>query len=252
MNKVRAALVVGLAMAAVAGWAQTATPAAKPVDEWRNAYEKQLREDFPWLKHFEAQNSKLAAPVAGTPRVVLMGDSITQGWEEHGLPANPVDPKHDWVNRGISGQTTPQMVLRMHQDVIALKADVVVILAGTNDIAGNTGEATVGQIEDNLAAMAEIASANGVKVVLCSVLPAFDYPWKPGREPAPKIIAINKWMKAYAEARGYVYVDYWTAMADERGGLPKKLSGDGVHPNGDGYAIMLPLAEAGVAKALGK
>jgi len=239
MSKVRAALVLGLAMTAAAGWAQTAAPAApaaKPVDEWRNAYEKQLREDFPWLKHFEAQNAALAAKTAGTPRVVLMGDSITQGW----------------VNRGISGQTTPQMVLRMHQDVIALKADVVVILAGTNDIAGNTGDTTVPAIEDNLAAMAEIANANGVKVVLCSVLPAYDYPWKPGREPAPKIIAINKWMKAYAEAKGYVYVDYWTAMADEKGGLPKKLSGDGVHPTGDGYAIMLPLAEAGVAKALGK
>jgi len=242
-----------LAMMSVVGWAQTPTAtAAKPVDEWRNAYEKQLREDYPWLKHFEAENAALAARVAGTPRVVLMGDSITQGWENFGLPANPKDPKHDWVNRGISGQTTSQMVLRMHQDVVALKADVVAILAGTNDIAGNTGDMTVPQIEDNLAAMAEIASANGVKVVLCSVLPAFDYPWKPGREPAPKIIAINKWMKAYAEAKGYVYVDYWTAMADERGGLPKKLSGDGVHPNGDGYAIMLPLVEAGVAKALGK
>jgi lysophospholipase L1-like esterase len=181
-----------------------------------------------------------------------MGDSITQGWENHGLPANPTAPGRDRVNRGISGQTSPQMVLRFRQDVLDLKANVVVILAGTNDVAGNTGPMTAEQTEDNLMSMADLASANRVRVVLCSILPAADFPWKPGLNPAPKIIAINKWMKAYAAAKGYTYVDYWSAMADDKGGLPKKISEDGVHPNGDGYAIMQPLVEAGIRQALAK
>jgi len=176
---------------------------------------------------------------------VFMGDSITEGWKLEGsFPGKP------YINRGISGQTTPQMVLRFRQDVIALKPKVVVILAGTNDIAGNTGPETIGQIEDNLASMADLAWANHIKVVLCSVLPAFDYPWTPGMTPAPKIVAINKWMKDYAAEKGHVYVDYHTAMKDERDGLPKTLSGDGVHPTPAGFAVMAPLVEAGIGKAL--
>jgi lysophospholipase L1-like esterase len=142
------------------------------------------------------------------------------------------------------------MVLRFHQDVIALQPKVVVILAGTNDIAGNTGPMTLAQTEDNLAAMAEMATANHIRVVLCSVLPAFDYPWQPGLTPAPKIDAINAWVKTYTEKHGYIYVDYHSAMKDERDGLPASLSRDGVHPTLAGYAIMAPLVEAGIAKAL--
>jgi len=225
---------------------QVAAP--KPEDDWRVQHEKQLRNDFPWLVKFKEANAALTAPAEGENRVVFMGDSITEGWKIEG-PGGSF-PGKPYINRGISGQTTPQMVLRFRQDVIALKPKVVVILAGTNDIAGNTGPETIGQIEDNLADMADLAWANHIKVVLCSVLPAFDYPWTPGMTPAPKIVAINKWMKDYATDKEYVYVDFHTAMKDERDGLPKTLSGDGVHPSPAGYAIMAPLVEAGIAKAL--
>ena len=181
----------------------------------------------------------------GKDRVVFMGDSITQGWKlDEAFPGKP------YVNRGISGQTTPQMLVRFRQDVIDLKPKVVVILAGTNDIAGNTGPMTLEQTEGNLASMAELATANGIRVVLCSVLPAFDYHWAPGLAPAPKIAQINAWLKDYAAQKGYVYVDFYSAMKDDRGGLPATLSADGVHPLPAGFAIMSPLAEAGIEKAL--
>lgn len=192
----------------------------------------------------------LAAPAAGEKRVVFMGDSITEGWHFDG-PVGGFAEK-PYINRGISGETTPQMVLRFHQDVLALKPKVVVILGGTNDIAGNTGPMTLGETEDNLTAMAELATANHIRVVLCSVLPAFDYPWRPGMTPAPKILTLNAWIKDYAQKKGYVYVDYHTAMKDSRDGLPSTLSGDGVHPLPAGYAVMAPLAEAGIRKALSK
>ncbi len=219
--------------------------AAKPVDDWKARHDKQLKEDWPWLGKFKEANMKLAPPAPGEDRVVFMGDSITEGWKiEDSFPGKP------YINRGISGQTAPQMVLRFRQDVIALQPKVVVILAGTNDIAGNTGAETLEQIEGYLASMAELAAANHIKVVLCSVLPAFDYPWDRGHAPAPKILAINAWLKAYAAEKGHVYVDYHTAMKDERDGLPAKLSGDGVHPKPAGYAVMAPLVEAGIEKAL--
>jgi lysophospholipase L1-like esterase len=142
------------------------------------------------------------------------------------------------------------MVVRFRQDVIDLKPKAVVILAGINDVAGNTGPMTLEQTEGNIASMAELASANGSRVVLCSVLPAFDFPWAPGLTPAPKVVSVNTWMKQYAAEKGYVYVDYYSAMSDERGGLPPTLSADGVHPLPAGYAIMTPLAEAGIEMAL--
>jgi lysophospholipase L1-like esterase len=161
-------------------------------------------------------------------------------------------PGKPYVGRGIGGQTTPQLLVRFRQDVIALRPKVVVILAGTNDIAGNTGPSTLEMIEDNLASMAELAKANGIRVVLSSVLPAYDYPWRPGLEPAPKIAALNAWMKRYAATHGAVYLDYHSAMADERQGLPRELSEDGVHPNEAGYRVMAPLAERAIAEALGR
>jgi lysophospholipase L1-like esterase len=180
-------------------------------------------------------------------RVVFLGNSITEGWAPHFATMFPGKP---YIGRGIGGQTTPQMLVRFHQDVIALKPKVVVILAGTNDIAGNTGPSTIEMIEDNLASMAELAKANGIRVVLSSVLPVYDYPWKPGLEPAPKIIALNKWMKEYARTHGAVYLDYHSAMADARGGMRSELANDGVHPNEAGYRIMAPLAEQAIQKAL--
>jgi len=210
-----------------------------------------MRTDWANLKRFHDEDVALGLPAAGAKRVVFMGDSITQAWVHRGVPPEPAVAGKDYVNRGISGQTTPQMLVRFRQDVIDLKPAAVVILAGINDIAGNTGDMTREQTEGNLASMAELAQAHGIKVVMCSILPAFDIPWRAGREPAPKVVAINAWMKAYAAEHGHVYVDYYSAMADERGGLPKTLSNDGVHPTPAGYVVMLPLVDAGVAKALG-
>jgi lysophospholipase L1-like esterase len=176
-----------------------------------------------------------------------MGNSITEGWAPLFAKLFPGKP---YVGRGISGQTTPQMLLRFRQDVIALHPKVVVILGGTNDIAGNTGASTLEMIEDNLMSMTELARANGIRVVLGSVLPAYDYPWRKGLEPAPKIVALNTWMKAYAARVGAVYADFHTPMADERQGLKAELTRDGVHPTEAGYAVMAPIVERAIAAAL--
>jgi len=177
--------------------------------------DQQLRSDWANFARYHDANAKLPPPAANESRVVFMGNSITEGWEKYFPTMFAGKP---YISRGISGQTTPQMLVRFRPDVVALKPKVVVILAGTNDIAGNTGPSTLEMIEDNIASMAEIARENGIKVVLSSVLPVFDYPWKPGLEPAPKIIALNKWIKDYASQHGAVYVDYHSAMADARGG----------------------------------
>ena len=206
-------------------------------------------QDWANLAQFRAANAKLPAPVPNQPRVVFMGNSITESW----APLFPTQfPGKPYIGRGISGQTTPQMVLRFHQDVIALKPAVVVILGGTNDIAGNTGPSTLEMIEDNLAAMTEMAQANGIRVVLCSVLPVYDYPWKRGLEPAPKIVALNRWMAQFAASRGAVYLDFHSAMADEKQGMRADLAADGVHPNAAGYAIMASLLEPAILQALAR
>ncbi|RZK74370.1 MAG: acylhydrolase [Pedobacter sp.] len=206
-------------------------------------------QDWPNLKRFQEENSKLAAPAANEKRVVFMGNSITEGWKNTSPEFFNGRP---YINRGISGQTTPQMLIRFHQDVVNLKPKVVVMLCGINDIAGNSGPSTLEMIEDNIAAMAEIAKANKISVVLSSILPAFDFPWKPGLEPANKVIALNQWIKEYASAHKLVYLDYFSAMKDERNGLPKSLAGDGIHPNKAGYAIMEPLAEKAISVAMKK
>jgi lysophospholipase L1-like esterase len=206
-----------------------------------------LRTDWGYLERYRADNAALTPPPAGENRVVFMGNSITEGWAKY-FPA--MFPGKPYVGRGISGQTTPQMLVRFRQDVIALKPRVVVLLAGTNDIAGNTGPSTLGMIEDNIASMAELARANGIAVVLCSVLPVYDYPWKKGLEPARKIVTLNGWIKQYAASHGAVYVDYHSAMADARQGLKPELSPDGVHPNEAGYRVMAPLVERGITEAL--
>ncbi len=204
-------------------------------------------QDWANLNRFREDNAKLAAPLTCDDRVVFMGNSITQGWID--MVPEFFAGRH-YINRGIGGQTTPQMLIRFRQDVIHLQPKVVVILAGINDIAGNTGPSSLEMIEDNLHSMTELAQANGIQVVLCSVLPAFEFPWRPGMEPADKVVELNKRIKAYATLKGAVYCDYFTAMVDERNGLPEELSGDGVHPNVAGYAIMAPIVEKAIARAL--
>jgi lysophospholipase L1-like esterase len=221
------------------------TASGHPDDAFWREHDRQMLFDFPWLAHFKEANAKLGPPAAGEKRVVFMGDSITQGWNlDQSFPGKP------YVNRGISGQTTPQMLLRFHQDVVNLNPKAVVILAGINDIAGNTGPMALEDIENNLSAMAEIATANGIRIVLCSVLPAYDFPWSPGQYPSQKVIALNDWIKSFAASKGITNVDYYSAMKDDRGGLPSTLSRDGVHPNAAGHVIMEPLVTAGIEKAL--
>lgn len=204
-------------------------------------------QDWANLNRFNKENAALAAPIKGEKRVVFMGNSITQGWIEK---RPDFFSGHPYINRGISGQTTPQMLIRFRKDVIALQPKVVVVLAGTNDIAGNTGPSTLEMIEDNLASMAELANANGIRVVLSSVLPVYDYPWKKGLEPAEKIVKLNAWIKAYCDKKGFIYLDYFTPMADERHGMKAELTTDGVHANVAGYKLMEPLAEEAIQKAL--
>jgi len=207
----------------------------------------QQSQDWPNLQRYRAANDSLRPPAPSEQRVVFMGNSITDSWAKFFPQMFPGKP---YIGRGISGQTTPQMLVRFRQDVISLKPAVVVILAGTNDIAGNTGPSTLEMIEDNLMSMTELARANNIRVVLSSVLPVFDYPWRKGLEPAQKIVALNAWMKSYASRVGAVYLDYHSAVADERQGLRADLTTDGVHPTEAGYRIMAPLAEKAIAEAL--
>jgi lysophospholipase L1-like esterase len=235
------------APAPAAAPATSSTVAAEQAAARRRAADELLRTDWANLGRYRAANAQLGPPAAGENRVVFYGNSITDFWARLFPEMFPGKP---FVGRGISGQTTPQMLVRFRQDVVALKPRVVVILAGTNDIAGNTGPSSLEMIQDNLASMTEIAKANGIRVVLCSVLPVYDYPWKPGLEPAPKIVALNAWMKTYALSAGAVYLDYYSAMKDARGGLPVELAKDGVHPTEAGYRVMAPLAAAAIAEAM--
>jgi lysophospholipase L1-like esterase len=213
--------------------------------------------DWPNLGRYRAENAKLAAPATGEERVVFMGDSITDSWDDPKFGG--FFPGKPYVDRGISGQTTPQMLVRFRADVIALQPKVVVILAGTNDLSGNTGPTTLEAIEDNLISMAELAKANSIKVVLASLLPVSDYEQRDGkpiiqtvRRPPDKIKALNDWMRSYASQNKLTYLDYYSAMMDEKGFLKDELSEDGLHPNAKGYAIMAPLAEAAIATTLKK
>jgi len=227
--------------------ATQAAPATPSESEYQRKHDEQLLTDFGDLARYKQANAQLGPPAAGEQRVVFMGDSITDAW---GHPTGVFFPGKPYVNRGISGQTTPQMLVRFWPDVIALQPKVVVILAATNDIAGNTGPTTPASIEDNLMAMADLARANGIRVVLSSILPAAAYPWKPGIDPRAEIAAINSWMRDYCDKKHYVYLDYYSAMVDSNQGTKKELTIDGVHPNADGYQVMTPLAEKAIAQAL--
>ena len=209
--------------------------------------EAQNSTDWAYLKRYQPANAMIGMPAKGENRVVFMGNSITDFWIVSDSAFFKGKP---YIDRGISGQTTPQMLVRFRQDVISLKPAVVVILAGINDIAGNTGPSTLEMIEDNLSSMTEIAKANGIRVVLSSVLPAYDFPWRPGMEPAEKVVKLNEWIKSYAGSHNIVYLDYFTSMSDEKHALKSDLSTDGVHPNLAGYKVMEPLAESAIQKAL--
>ncbi|CAN1487515.1 TesA Lysophospholipase L1 and related esterases [Flavobacteriaceae bacterium] len=197
-------------------------------------------QDWANLNKYKNENSLIVSPAPGEKRIVYFGDSITEGW---GTTHPEFFNTKSYINRGISGQTTSQMLLRFRPDVIELKPKLVVILAGTNDIAGNTGPTTLETILGNISSMCELAKANQIKVVLCSVLPAFDYPWKPGLEPADKILDLNNRIQNYAKANGIAYVDYYSAMVDARKRLKTDYSADGVHPNKVGYLVMAPIVE---------
>ncbi len=209
--------------------------------------ESSYAQDWANLNHYKSKNEKLGLASSNENRIVFMGNSITESW---GNMSPEFFSKKPYINRGISGQTTPQMLVRFRTDVIDLKPKVVVILAGTNDIAGNTGPTTLKMISDNIFSMAELARANGIKVILSSVLPAYDYPWKPGLQPADKIIKLNEIIKTYTEKNNMMYLDYHTSMADQRNGLKDTYTYDGVHPNKKGYQVMEPLAEEALKKVL--
>jgi lysophospholipase L1-like esterase len=224
--------------------------------EEKAARQDRTLQDWANLARYRDANAKLASPAKDQQRVVFMGDSITDMWV---MPQFATDffPGKPYIGRGISGQTTPQMLIRFRPDVIALSPRIVVILAGTNDIAGNTGPMTLDEIEGNLASMSELAHANGIRVVLASVLPVFDGGHATDgtplvmtdRRPPEKILALNQWIKKYASDHGDTYLDYFSAMMDDHGFLKKELSEDGLHPNKAGYSVMAPLAEKAVAEA---
>jgi len=223
--------------------------AIKAREAWRATRAATLRDDFGELARYRDANAQLKPPAAGEKRVVFLGDSITDGW-----PLEKYFPGKPYINRGIGGQTTPQMLIRFREDVINLQPAVVVILAGTNDIAGNTGPMSLEEIEANYTSLAELAKVHGVRVVFSSILPVHNYTEKStnmyAQRPMPKIRELNRWLQEYSKANGLVYLDYFAATVDDAGFLKKELAEDGLHPNPQGYSIMAPLAEAAIDKAL--
>ena len=210
--------------------------------------ESSYAQDWANLKRYKNENKKIGLPSPKENRIVFIGNSITESWSN-------LSPeffvKKTYINRGISGQTTPQILLRFKEDAIDLKPKIIVILAGTNDIAENTGPITLEKINENIISMAEMAKRNGIIVILSSVLPAFDYPWKPGLQPAEKIVSLNTMIKNYATKNEIIYLDYYSAMVDKRKGLKDEYTYDGVHPNKAGYQqVMAPLAEDAINRAL--
>lgn len=238
-------------LAIATGQAQSAPAAAPSPAEMAkeiSSMQKKL-DDWPQLGRYRADNAALGPVAEGERRVVFFGDSITDAWGR--LPdTGEFFPGKPYVNRGISGQTTEQMVVRFRQDVIDLHPSSVVILAGTNDVAGNTGPMTPEMTEENWKSMADLARANGIRVIFASVLPSRDFPWRKGLDPAPKIRTLNNWLQGYCVTHSLTYLDYYSSMAADDGGMKPGISKDGVHPNTAGYAIMAPLAEAAIAKAL--
>lgn len=215
----------------------------------RNYHYRNTLLDWAQLQYYKESNTTLETPAPPENRIVFMGNSITEGWSQTRPEFFAQKP---YINRGIGGQTTPQMLIRFRQDVVDLQPKVVFILAGTNDIAGNTGPTSLKEIADNLKSMCEIAKANGIKAVLCSVLPAEDYPWEPGKDPKHKIPALNSLLKEYAATNGVYYLDYFTALNNGRNGIDAFNSYDGVHLTAAGYQVLEPLVESVIEELLGQ
>lgn len=242
-------LILSLPFAAMAQ-AQTTNPVIPP--PLRQVVS--LVNDYANAKRYAAEDATVKPPAPGEKRVVFMGDSITDNMHNT-QRFGPFFPGKPYLNRGISGQTTAQMLLRFYPDVIAMQPKAVVIFAGTNDIAGNLGPVSRESIENNLAAMSDIAKANGIKVILASVMPVCDLPGKPAMTPGrppEEILALNRWIKEYAASHGAVYLDYFTATVDDKGFLRAEMTEDGLHPIAKGYEAMNPLAEKAIAQALGE
>jgi len=237
-----------LLFASAFGQAPPGSRAAQRLEEYRQSRVAVLRDDFGELARYRAANDRLKPAAPNEKRVVFFGDSITDMWNlTEYFPGKP------YINRGISGQTTPQMLLRFRQDVIALGPKVVVILAGTNDIAGNTGPMSLEDIEANYASMAELAKANSIYVVFASIIPVHNYTPDSqdlfAQRSPQKIVELNRWLKSYCADHGDLYLDYFSAMVDEKGLLQQDLAEDGLHPNKAGYSIMARLAVAAIEKA---
>lgn len=222
----------------------TPVPTADEMKIYRDWQARLLVSDFAGRCRYDSDNAKL--PAATGTRVVFFGDSITEIWGR----SDPEFFGGDVINRGISGQTTGQMLLRFQNDVIALRPRVVHIIAGTNDIAGNTGATRLGWVQANIEAMADLAKAHGIKVILGAIPPAARFDWRPAIKPVPVIAAYNQWLRDFAWRRKLAFVDYHAALNDGQGGIPPALSGDGVHPNAAGYALMTPMARKTVATVI--
>lgn len=200
-------------------------------------YEELMSQDWANLSKYRKSNKEIIEN-KNFPKVVFMGNSITEGW----VNMHPdFFSDNDFLGRGIGGQTTPQMLIRFTPDVIDLKPEIVVILAGTNDIAGNTGFSSVKMITDNIKAMAKLAEQHNIKIVLSSILPVYDYPWRPGLEPVSKIQEVNEWMEKYARENGHTYLDYFSHLSNSKKGMKMEFAEDGVHPTEAGYNVMEPL-----------
>lgn len=228
-----------------------AEQARRDLQQWRDSRIHTLMDDWGELARYRDANAKLPTSATGEKRVVFFGDSITDAW-----PIAESFPGKPYVGRGISGQTTPQMLVRFRQDVVDLKPAAVVILAGTNDIAGNTGPMSLAEIEANYQSLAELARAHNIRVIYSSVLPVANYTLASQKffylRSPEKILELNRWLRNYCDGKNCVYLDYFASMVDDKGLLRRELSEDGLHPNAAGYKIMAPLAEAAIAKALGK
>jgi len=253
MIKTIAAIFLALAALAQQASQQVSVPSTgfSGLDKYRASRIAVFTDDYGQLARYREANAALKAPERGENRVVFFGDSITDTWRlDEFFPGKP------YVNRGISGQTTSQMMVRFRQDVIDLRPKVAVILAGTNDIAGNTGRISNDDVEANFATLAELSRAHNIRLVFSSILPVHNYTPQSQeffqQRPADKILELNNWLKGYCEASGSVYLDYFSAVVDEKGLLKRELADDGLHPNKAGFAIMAPLAEKAIEQALGR
>ncbi len=238
-----------LLLLCTSAFAQQSKVKAPGLEAYRQSRAQTLMDDYGELARYRDANAKLAAPAKGEKRVVFFGDSITDGWK-----LDQYFPGKHYVNRGISGQTTSQMLVRFRQDVVNLKPAVVVILAGTNDIAGHTGPISLEDIEANFASIADLAKANGIHVVYSSILPVHNYTPQSqeffATRPMDSIRKLNDWLKNYSAQKGIVYLDYYSHLLDDKGLLRRDLADDGLHPNDAGYKIMVPLAEKAIQRAL--